>query len=95
MIQMLKILYMCVNVSPLTHTQEKEKGMQFNAKQLIDDCGGVRAVAEALGKHRTAPYRMMKTRHMTTWQLEILKYQNPDINLDDYFEDRNDYRNTE
>ena len=69
--------------------------MQFNAKQLIDDCGGVRAVAEALGKHRTAPYRMMKTRHMTTWQLEILKYQNPDINLDDYFEETNDSRNTQ
>ena len=69
--------------------------MRFNAKQFIHDCGGVRVVAEALGKHRTAPYRMMKTRHMTTWQLEILKNQNPDIDLNQYFEDDNDNRETQ
>jgi len=53
----------------------------FNAKKLIDDCGGVRAVAEQLGKARTAPYRMIRTRFMTTHQLETLMQNNPTINL--------------
>lgn len=69
--------------------------MRFNAKGLIDDCGGVRVVAEALGKHRTAPYRMMKTRHMTTWQLEVLKHRYPNLDLNKYFEANDDDRDTE
>ena len=64
--------------------------MRFNAKKLIDDCGGVREVAELLGKPRTAPYRMMSTRYMTTWHFEELKKANPSLNIDDYFEDNNE-----
>ena len=64
--------------------------MRFNAKKLIDDCGGVREVAELLGKPRTAPYRMMSTRYMTTWHFEELKKANPSLNIDHYFEDNNE-----
>ena len=63
--------------------------MQFNAKKLIEDFGGVRKVAEVLGKSRTAPYRMMQTRYMTTWHFEQLKQADPSINLDNYFKDNN------
>ena len=62
--------------------------MHFNAKKLIEDFGGVRKVAEVLGKYRTAPYRMMQTRYMTTWHFEQLKKAQPSINLDNYFEDK-------
>ena len=58
------------------------------AKKLIEDFGGVRKVAEVLGKSRTAPYRMMQTRYMTTWHFEQLKKAQPSINLDNYFEDK-------
>ena len=63
--------------------------MHFNAKKLIEDFGGVRKVAEVLGKSRTAPYRMMQTRYMTTWHFEQLKQADPSINLDNYFKDNN------
>ena len=63
--------------------------MQFNAKKFIEDFGGVRKVAEVLGKSRTAPYRMMQTRYMTTWHFEQLKQADPSINLDNYFKDNN------
>jgi len=65
--------------------------MKFNAKKFISDCGGVNEVARQLGKSRTAPYRMMSTRYMTTWHFETLKNSNPTLNIDDYFESENVY----
>ena len=68
---------------------KKIKGveMKFNAKRFIKDIGGVKVVAEALNKPRTAPYRMINTRYMTSWHFEKLKDVNPDVCIDDYFED--------
>jgi thymidylate synthase ThyX len=67
---------------------------KFDAKKLIDDCGGPRAVAEQLGKARTAPYRMIRTRFMNTHQLEKLIENNPNLNLNHYFEETTDATKT-
>ena len=61
--------------------------MKFNSKKFIEDAGGVRKIAEVLRKPRTAPYRMINTRYMTSWHFEKIKEVNPDICIDDYFED--------
>lgn len=71
-----------------THKLEKEMSMQFNVKRLVQDCGGVRAVAEIMGKTRTAPYRMMRTNYMGTNVLAKVLEANPSLNLNDYFEKR-------
>lgn len=60
--------------------------LKFNAKKFINDCGGVNEVANLLGKSRTAPYRMMSTRYMTTWHFEQIISNKPSIKIDDYFE---------
>ena len=60
--------------------------LTFNAKRLVADCGGVRAVADTLGKTRTAPYRMMRTGYVGTNTLAELLTRNPHLNLNDYFE---------
>ena len=66
---------------------------KFNAKRFISDCGGPNEVEKLLGKPRTAPYRMMNTRYMTTRHFEEIKnaVKGP-LNIDDYFEqdDNND-----
>lgn len=62
----------------------------FNAKKFIADCGGVRRVAEVLGKTRTAPYRMITTGLMNTRQFERLLTDNPNLNLNHYFEEQDD-----
>jgi len=64
--------------------------MRFNAKKFIADCGGVRKVAKILDKSRTAPYRMMQTGYMTSWHFEKIKSAVPNINIDNYFEGKND-----
>lgn len=76
------------SVQTKTFTKEKEKtlALRFNASKLVDDCGGVHKVAEALGKTRTAPYRMMRTGYMGTPALGQLLEVFPNINLNDYFE---------
>lgn len=58
----------------------------FNATRLVEDCGGVHKVAEALGKTRTAPYRIMRTSYMSTPNLCQLLDRYPNLNLMDYFE---------
>lgn len=64
----------------------RRSAMKFNAKKFINDCGGVNEVASRLSKSRTAPYRMMTTRYMTTWHFETLLDANPSVNINDYFE---------
>jgi hypothetical protein len=70
--------------------KQGETVRNFNAKKLIDDCGGIRRVATILGKTRTAPYRMIATGLMNTRQFEKLLASNPDLNLNHYFEEAND-----
>lgn len=60
--------------------------LRFNATRLVEDCGGVHKVAEALGKTRTAPYRMMRTGYMSSPTLGQLLEVFPYLNLNDYFE---------
>lgn len=60
--------------------------LKFNAAKLIDDCGGVCSVAVALGKTRTAPYRMIRTGYMSTHTLAQLLHEYPHLNLNEYFE---------
>jgi hypothetical protein len=60
--------------------------VKFNAERLIDDCGGVCVVAAALGKTRTAPYRMIRTGYMSTHTLAELKNKFPNLNINEYFE---------
>ena len=68
---------------------KKIKGveMKFNAKRFIKDIGGVKVVAEALNKPRTAPYRMINTRYMRSWHFENIIDVNHDVFIFDYFED--------
>jgi hypothetical protein len=61
--------------------------LKFNAARLVEDCGGVTAVALTLGKTRTAPYRMLKTGYMGTPALAKLLAKYPDLNLNNYFEE--------
>lgn len=59
---------------------------KFNARKFIEDCGGPNQIAHVLGKPRTAPYRMMNTRYMTTIHFEKLKDASNNLKIDDYFE---------
>jgi hypothetical protein len=64
-------------------------GLRFNAAKLVEDCGGVNAFAEILGRSRTSPYRAIKTGYLGTPTLAKVLEANPKINLQDYFEDDN------
>ena len=65
----------------------------FNATKLVEDCGGVHKVAEALGKTRTAPYRIMRTGYIATPVLCKLLDSYPNLNLNDYFENDDGHTN--
>lgn len=54
-------------------------------KQLIDDCGGAKEVARLTDKWRTAPYRWSEQGFVTTKVLEVLKTENPKLNINKYF----------
>ena len=66
---------------------EYEKGneMNFNAVKFIDDCGGVSEVASVMGKHRTAPYRIIRSGYIGSPLLCKLLERNPHLDLNDYF----------
>jgi hypothetical protein len=64
--------------------------MKFNGSQLVEDCGGPKAVAEKLGKSRTAFYRAKNTGYVGTPTLcELLKHY-PKLNFMKYFEEDDD-----
>jgi hypothetical protein len=65
-------------------------GLRFNAARLVEDCGGVSAFAQCLGKTRTAPYRAINTGYLGTPTLARLLAQHPHLNLHDYFEETNE-----
>lgn len=52
--------------------------------------GGASAVAALLGTPRTAPYRWIRHRYISSRMLEELKWHHPNLNFDDYFEDAYD-----
>jgi len=60
--------------------------MKFNGKQLIEDCGGPKAVAEKLGKSRTAFYRLIATGYVGTPTMCQLLSAYPKLNFMKYFE---------
>lgn len=60
--------------------------LKFNAKRLVEDCGGVAAFAKLLGRTRTSPYRAIRTGYVGTPVLARVLEQNPKININDYFE---------
>jgi hypothetical protein len=61
--------------------------LRFNAKRLIEDCGGVAAFAKLLGRTRTTPYRAIRTGYMGTPVLAKVLELNPNMNINDYFEE--------
>ncbi len=60
--------------------------MEFNLKALVTDLGGAAAVSKLLGKSRTSTYRYLKQGFMTTKELERIKEERPELNLNTYFE---------
>jgi len=62
----------------------------FNVARLVADMGGASAVASMLGTPRTAPYRWIRHRYVSSRMLEALKWHNPQLKIDDYFEEIND-----
>lgn len=60
---------------------------KFNARRLVEDCGGIREIARQLGKSRTEPYRWIRSGYMHTRQFEMIKAVYPDLDLNHYFDD--------
>jgi hypothetical protein len=56
----------------------------IDLKRLIDDQGGARAVAEAIGVPRTAPYRWGRTRNVTLRTLERVLSAFPHVCIEKY-----------
>jgi len=63
------------------------KRQKFNVARLVKDMGGASAVANLLGTPRTAPYRWIRHRYVSSRMLEALKWHHPDLKIDEYFED--------
>lgn len=57
----------------------------FDARKLIADLGGARAVAQALGLSRTTPYRWLDRSGLSARTLARLKAAFPDLSVDQYF----------
>ena len=63
----------------------KGNEMNFNAVKFIDDCGGISEVARVMGKHRTAPYRIIRSGYIGSPLICKLLERNPHLNMNDYF----------
>lgn len=90
---MLRMCHRLVQDTLIRKPKEKEM-LEFNVKRLVNDCGGVREVAKIMGKTRTAPYRMMRTGYMGTNVLAKILEANPTLNINDYFETKNERHTT-
>ena len=62
----------------------------FNVEKLIHDVGGVNVVAKMTDKTRTQPYRWIKTNTISIDVVARILAANPDLNLNEYFEERHD-----
>ena len=58
----------------------------FNIEKMVNDLGGAAKVAEAIGKHRTAPYGWIARGKITSDILELIKLKFKGTNIDGYFE---------
>lgn len=63
---------------------------KLNIQRLIDDLGGASSVAKLVGVVRTAPYGWVSRRYVSSVVLEKIKSENPNLNLDRYFEEDDD-----
>jgi menaquinone-dependent protoporphyrinogen IX oxidase len=70
--------------------KEVEKLVKLNISKLVADLGGASATAKIAGVPRTAPYGWIDRQYVSSTVLEIIKTQNPDIDLDKYFEEDTD-----
>jgi hypothetical protein len=57
---------------------------KIDLAQLITDQGGARAVAEAIGVPRTAPYRWCRTGNVTLKTLERMLSAFPHVRIEKY-----------
>ena len=64
----------------------------FNVEKLIHDVGGVNVVAKMTDKTRTQPYRQIKTNTISIDVVARILAANPDLNLNEYFEERHERR---
>ncbi len=64
----------------------------FNVEKLIQDVGGVNVVAKMTDKTRTQPYRWIKTNNISIDVVARILAANPNLNLNEYFEEKHDRR---
>lgn len=63
---------------------------KLNIQRLIDDLGGASSVAKLVGVVRTAPYGWVARQYVSSVVLEKIKSENPELDLDLYFEEDED-----
>lgn len=63
---------------------------RLNIASLIDDLGGASEVAKLCDVVRTAPYGWVKRSYVSSSVLEKLKSANPDLDIDNYFNEVDD-----
>jgi hypothetical protein len=63
---------------------------RLNVSRLVDDLGGASAVARICGVQRTAPYGWIRRGYVGSRALERIKAAIPQLDLDYYFDDRED-----
>ena len=56
----------------------------IDIRKMVSDQGGARAVAEAIGVPRPAPYRWSRTRNVTLRTLERMLSAFPQIKIEKY-----------
>ena len=59
----------------------------IDIRKMVSDQGGARAVAEAIGVPRTAPYRWSRTRNITLRTLERMLSAFPQIKIEKYVQE--------
>ena len=60
--------------------------IQLDIERLIEDLGGPAVVAAEIGVPRTAPYRWITGRYLSSRVMEKLVTAWPALRIDDYFE---------
>ncbi|MBM38622.1 MAG: hypothetical protein CMO97_06065 [Woeseia sp.] len=68
--------------------------MHFNIQKLLEDLGGASAVAKQVGIGRTIPYGWVKRKFIGSNHLSKIKKANPQLDINDYFEDEYGANNT-
>ena len=63
----------------------------IDIRKMVSDQGGARAVAEAIGVPRTAPYRWSRTRNVTLRTLERMLSAFPQIKIEKYVQESSEH----